>query len=128
MLVLVYDNRNIAVNVSNMENEVKIVVKWSGKEYDICSLSDSDSVGTLKNAIHKATGVRPERQKLLNLKFKGRQLDHVNSNFRLFSVLYVLLLCAEYQKSSKIKAIFKGAEEFIKTVLYAAFKDERKFR
>jgi hypothetical protein len=54
-----------------MENEVKIVVKWSGKEYEICNLSESDSVGTLKSAIHKETGVRPERQKLLNLKLKG---------------------------------------------------------
>jgi len=60
--------------VSIMENEVRIVVKWSGKEYEICNLSESDSVGTLKNAIHKETGVRPERQKLLNLKFKGKLL------------------------------------------------------
>ena len=58
-------------NVSNMENEVKIVVKWSGKEYEISHLSQDDCVGTLKNAIHKETGVRPERQKLLNLKLKG---------------------------------------------------------
>lgn len=55
-----------------MENEVRIVVKWSGKEYEICNLSESDSVGTLKNAIHRETGVRPERQKLLNLKLKGK--------------------------------------------------------
>lgn len=62
------------VLVSIMENEVRIVVKWSGKEYEICNLSESDCVGTLKNAIHKETGVRPERQKLLNLKFKGKLL------------------------------------------------------
>ncbi|KAJ9598473.1 hypothetical protein L9F63_010842, partial [Diploptera punctata] len=59
-------------NVSNMENEVKIFVKWGGKEYEICHLSQDDSVATLKNAIHKETGVRPERQKLLNLKLKGK--------------------------------------------------------
>jgi len=64
----------VCVSVSIMENEVRIVVKWSGKEYEICNLSESDSVGTLKNAIHKETGVRPERQKLLNLKFKGKFL------------------------------------------------------
>lgn len=67
-----------------MENEVKIVVKWNGKEYDICNLSDSDSIGTLKNAIHKETGVRPERQKLLNLKFKGIELYVVR-----LSVVYI---------------------------------------
>ncbi|XP_046995663.1 ubiquitin-like domain-containing CTD phosphatase 1 [Schistocerca americana] len=55
-----------------MENEVTIVVKWSGKEYSINNLSESDTVQTLKNAIQKETGVRPERQKLLNLKLKGK--------------------------------------------------------
>jgi ubiquitin-like domain-containing CTD phosphatase 1 len=69
--------------VYNMENEVKIVVKWSGKEYEICNLSESDSVGTLKSAIHKETGVRPERQKLLNLKLKGRLIYVVCLCFRL---------------------------------------------
>lgn len=54
-----------------MENECKITVKWSGKEYEIASIFDSDTVLTLKERIHKETGVRPERQKLLNLKFKG---------------------------------------------------------
>lgn len=54
-----------------MENEVKLIVKWNCKEYEIDALSDNDSVGTLKDVIFKKTGVRPERQKLLNLKFKG---------------------------------------------------------
>ncbi|XP_033209304.1 ubiquitin-like domain-containing CTD phosphatase 1 [Belonocnema kinseyi] len=55
-----------------MENESKITVKWSGKEYEICNILESDTVLTLKERIHKETGVRPERQKLLNLKFKGK--------------------------------------------------------
>lgn len=54
-----------------MEEEVKLIVKWSGKEYEIESLSENDNVATLKHAIFKKTGVRPERQKLLNLKHKG---------------------------------------------------------
>lgn len=53
-----------------MEVNIKIIVKWSGKEYDV-ELTENDTVNDLKNAIQKATGVRPERQKLLNLKFKG---------------------------------------------------------
>lgn len=53
-----------------MGSEFKVVVKWSGKEYEIKNLVDSDSVGTLKTSIQEATGVRPERQKLLNLKCK----------------------------------------------------------
>ncbi|KAJ8868719.1 hypothetical protein PR048_030258 [Dryococelus australis] len=58
-----------------MENAVDVIVKWSGKEYKISSLSENDSVYTLKNAIHKETCVRPERQKLLNLKLKGKPPD-----------------------------------------------------
>lgn len=51
---------------------MKVTVKWGGKEYEICDLTETDTVSTLKNAIHKVTGVLPERQKLLNLKFKGK--------------------------------------------------------
>lgn len=52
--------------------EVQIIVKWSGKEFPISDLSDLDTVAVLKHEIYKATNVRPERQKLLNLKHKGK--------------------------------------------------------
>lgn len=55
-----------------MDSSIKIVVKWSGKEYEIDSLSSTDTVATLKETIRKRTGVLPERQKLLNLKHKGK--------------------------------------------------------
>lgn len=55
-----------------MDSAIKIVVKWSGKEYEIDSLSSTDTVATLKETIRKRTGVLPERQKLLNLKHKGK--------------------------------------------------------
>lgn len=48
-----------------------LVVKWSGKEYKIAGLRDTETVGDFKNAILKETGVLPERQKLLGLKYKG---------------------------------------------------------
>lgn len=54
-----------------MENDFRVVVKWSGKEYEISDILESDTVFDLKERIHKETGVRPERQKLLNLKLKG---------------------------------------------------------
>lgn len=53
-----------------MENECKITVKWSGKEFCI-NIFETDTVLTLKERIYEETGVRPDRQKLLNLKFKG---------------------------------------------------------
>lgn len=54
-----------------MSTEFNIIVKWSGKEYEISDITENDSVACLKNAIQKQTGVRPDRQKLLNLKYKG---------------------------------------------------------
>lgn len=55
-----------------MEDELKITVKWSGKEYEITDIRGEDTVLALKERIHKETGVLPKRQKLLNLKFKGK--------------------------------------------------------
>lgn len=53
-----------------MEATNKLIVKWSGKEYEI-ELTENDTIAELKTAIEKQTGVKPERQKLLNLKLKG---------------------------------------------------------
>ncbi|KAJ2940067.1 hypothetical protein O0L34_g14102 [Tuta absoluta] len=53
------------------DNPLKLSVKWNGKEFEIPEFSPSDSVAMLKIAIENATGVRPERQKLLNVKFQG---------------------------------------------------------
>lgn len=58
-----------------MECFTKIVIKWSGKEYEI-ELAENDTVANLKEAVQRETGVRPERQKLLNLKFKGICIIH----------------------------------------------------
>ena len=48
-----------------------IIVKWSGKEYKISGLDEKETVRDLKAALQKETGVLPERQKLLGLKYKG---------------------------------------------------------
>ncbi|KAJ8686240.1 hypothetical protein QAD02_022034 [Eretmocerus hayati] len=55
-----------------MEKELKITVKWSGEEYHITDIEENDTVLILKEKIQKLTGVRPDRQKLLNLKLKGK--------------------------------------------------------
>ncbi|XP_004926155.1 ubiquitin-like domain-containing CTD phosphatase 1 [Bombyx mandarina] len=54
------------------DNPIKLSVRWNGKEFEIPELSPSDSVAMLKIAIENATGVRPDRQKLLNVKFEGK--------------------------------------------------------
>lgn len=67
-----------------MEETVKVVVKWSGREYEITDLTQSDTVEKLKDAICRETGVRPNRQKLLNLKYRGKlSTCFVRSHFKL---------------------------------------------
>lgn len=49
---------------------ISFVVKWSTKEYTVL-VDNEGTVLCLKKAIEVETGVKVERQKLLNLKFKG---------------------------------------------------------
>lgn len=56
---------------SEEASDICVIVKWSGKEYPIEHLSPSETVRYLKDLIKEKTGVLPERQKLLGLKFKG---------------------------------------------------------
>ena len=51
---------------------LSIVIKWAAKEYPIDNLPLTNTVQDLKNAIHAKTNVLPARQKLLNLRFKGK--------------------------------------------------------
>ena len=51
---------------------LKLIVKWSGREYNIENIEPGESVKDLKRKIMDHTRVRPERQKLLNLKCKGK--------------------------------------------------------
>ena len=52
-----------------------MVVKWAGKEYSMENIDPEDTVLDLKVKIQSQTGVRPDRQKLLNLKVKGVMLS-----------------------------------------------------
>ena len=49
-----------------------VIIKWAAKEYPIENLPLTSTVQDLKNAIHVKTNVLPARQKLLNLRFKGK--------------------------------------------------------
>ncbi|XP_067928631.1 ubiquitin-like domain-containing CTD phosphatase 1 [Watersipora subatra] len=49
-----------------------ILVKWSGNEYVVKDISVDASVQELKEKLFQQTGVKPERQKLLGLKCKGK--------------------------------------------------------
>lgn len=54
-------------------NQQSILIKWSGKEYEV-DISSAKTVGDLKTRIKDRTGVNTDRQKLLNIVFKGTVL------------------------------------------------------
>lgn len=54
-----------------MEDNLELIVKWNNKEYDVSFVCPDDCVSALKELIFDVTGVRPERQKLLNLRYEG---------------------------------------------------------
>ncbi|XP_068709283.1 ubiquitin-like domain-containing CTD phosphatase 1 [Montipora foliosa] len=56
-------------------NKVNIIVKWSGREYNIEDVSLNETVRYLKDLIKERTGVLPDRQKLFGLKHKGKNPD-----------------------------------------------------
>lgn len=58
--------------MASEEDLVSVTVKWSGNEYVINGIDKTANVLALKNKIYQEIGVKPERQKLLGLKCKGR--------------------------------------------------------
>lgn len=52
-------------------SSLDIIIKWNGNDYEINNLNIENDVKTLKEEIFKSTGVRPERQKLINLRISG---------------------------------------------------------
>ena len=71
---------NMATNSDTVDQELCVTIKWSGKEYPIDNLSPSDTVKSLKELIKDKTGVLPERQKLLGLKYKGTAWKNCNDH------------------------------------------------
>jgi len=57
---------------STTSNLLDMVIKWNGNDYDVKNLNTNSDVKSLKEEIFKCTGVRPERQKLINLRISGR--------------------------------------------------------
>ena len=87
-------------------DQVNLVVKWAGKEYPIDNLPLASTVQQLKSAIHGKTNVLPSRQKLLNLRFKGKAPsdDQCLNQMRLVDYLVMSFSLSEWLIiSSKIK-------------------------
>ncbi|ODM95710.1 Ubiquitin-like domain-containing CTD phosphatase 1 [Orchesella cincta] len=52
-----------------------LIVKWSGKEIEIEDINGLKTVRDLKQLLESKTGVHVDRQKLLNLTYKGKLAD-----------------------------------------------------
>lgn len=66
------------------KNTFPIVIKWSGEEHLIEDVLPHETIGYLKDVIHKKTNVKPERQKLVGLKSIGNNLIVINYILFLF--------------------------------------------
>ncbi|XP_053574752.1 ubiquitin-like domain-containing CTD phosphatase 1 isoform X2 [Bombina bombina] len=55
---------------------LSLIIKWGGQEFSLSALSEDDTVLDLKHSLKNLTGVLPERQKLLGLKYKGKPADN----------------------------------------------------
>nr|XP_026691246.1 ubiquitin-like domain-containing CTD phosphatase 1 isoform X1 [Ciona intestinalis] len=60
--------------INNMTDKYKVVIKWNGQNYPL-EISPDMTVKDLKLLIEGETKVRSDRQKLLNLKFKGKPAE-----------------------------------------------------
>lgn len=67
---LAKDN-NMECEEQSSTGSLDIVIKWNGNDYDVKNLNPDSDVKSLKEEIFKCTGVRPERQKLINLRLSG---------------------------------------------------------
>ena len=74
---------------------ISITIKWSGKEISLEDVSLTSTVADLKDLIADKTNVLPDRQKLLNLRFKGQLKGFNYVSFDAFGVSMVSLVHIE---------------------------------
>ena len=74
---------------------ISITIKWSGKEISLEDVSLTSTVADLKDLIADKTNVLPDRQKLLNLRFKGQLKGFNYVSFDAFGVSMVGLVHIE---------------------------------
>lgn len=91
-----------------------VVIKWSGQEFRL-SLPKDATVGDLKKATQAATGVLPERQKLLGLKFKGKPPgdDVALTDMKLKPSTKIMMMGSREEELDKVKEVPKDLPEVV---------------
>ncbi|PIO40638.1 hypothetical protein AB205_0094320 [Aquarana catesbeiana] len=66
----------MAAEAHSKSMSLSLIIKWGGQEFPLSALSEEDTVLDLKHSLKSLTGVLPERQKLLGLKYKGKPAEN----------------------------------------------------
>ncbi|KAM8971877.1 ubiquitin-like domain-containing CTD phosphatase 1 [Pelodytes ibericus] len=66
----------MAAHAASKSMTLSLIIKWGGQEFPLSALSEEDTVLDLKHSLKSLTGVLPERQKLLGLKYKGKPVEN----------------------------------------------------
>lgn len=100
---------------TNEENTVSLIIKWAGKEYPIDNASTSWSINELKSAISAKTNVLPARQKLLNLRFKGKAPtdDQILSSLSLKNGTKIMMMGSVEQEIKDVSEVPTNLPEVI---------------
>ena len=64
-------NESFCFRDLKMDSNFNILIKWNGQSFSLDNISLELSLKDLKSLIKEQTNVLPDRQKLLNLKFKS---------------------------------------------------------
>ncbi|XP_022344616.1 ubiquitin-like domain-containing CTD phosphatase 1 [Crassostrea virginica] len=96
------------------ESDHAVIVKWSGQEFKL-TVDKDGTVENLKKAIQDATGVLPERQKLLGLKFKGKPPgDEVAlTDLKLKASTKIMMMGTREEELDKVKEAPKDLPEVV---------------
>ncbi|KAK9889715.1 hypothetical protein WA026_007097 [Henosepilachna vigintioctopunctata] len=94
--------------------DLNVVVKWSGREF-VIQYGPNDTVFDLKNFIYTQTKVKPERQKLLNLKFKGKTPEETCnlSSLKLKSGFKIMMMGSLEEEIEKVNSEPEGMPEVV---------------
>ncbi|CAD6216135.1 GSCOCG00004351001-RA-CDS [Cotesia congregata] len=96
-----------------MEGETTIIVKWNGNEYNIKDLQGDTTILELKAKIYEETGVKPDRQKLLNLKCKGQDAEQTISMLKIKPGFKLMMMGSREEDIAEANRIPKDVSEVI---------------
>lgn len=96
-------------------SKISVTIKWNSNSYLIENLTDESSVLDLKLLIEKETRVKPARQKLLNLKLKGKfpADDVLLKDLKIKPKMKIMMMGSVEEDIEDIEIVPEGANEVV---------------